>query len=527
MLAADKSSTTSKRTGIKTMPDPKKGFVYLVGAGPGRPDLITLRGAELIRIADCIICDKLANPALLEMARPDAEIVNVPKRIGAGSFTQDQINRILVAKALEGKVVVRLKGGDPCIFGRVTEEVVALNEVGVSFEIVPGITAAIAASEYTGIMLTDRRYSSQVAFITGREADGKQDTNIDWDVLARFPGTLVFYMGIGSLGLIAERLMANGRDVETPVALVANATLPSQRVVRAPLNRIVETCEREKIEPPALIIVGAAAAGESELDWFMKQPLFGKTIVTTRDQAGNAEFAGKILDRGGCPVEFSTIAIKPLTDGNEFLKAMSHLADYDWVIFTSPNGIRVFFDAMAALGKDARVFASNKLATLGVKTAAALAERGLRADFVPTVFTGRELGWQLVASTNLNGKKVLSLRSDLATNDLVDVLEKGGATVHDVGLYTAVPRTGDADALRKQIEDGGIDWLTFASPSAVRNFFDAIAPETVNGSRTRVASIGPVTSEQLKKLGVRIDLTAAEYTTDGLLDAIEAAEKTA
>ncbi|NLZ07832.1 MAG: uroporphyrinogen-III C-methyltransferase [Phycisphaerae bacterium] len=507
------------------MSQAKKGFVYLVGAGPGRADLITLRGAERIRIADCILCDKLANPALLEHARLDAQIIHVPKRIGAGSFTQDQINQLLVSKALEGKIVVRLKGGDPCIFGRVTEEAIALNEAGVGFEIVPGVTAAIAASEYTGIMLTDRRYSSQVAFITGREADGKEDTNIDWDVLARFPGTLVFYMGIGSLSLIAERLTAHGRAADTPVALVADATLPSQRVVRAPLCGIVEASQKAKIEPPALIIVGAAAGGDEELNWFMRQPLFGKTIVTTRDAAGNAEFARKILDRGARPVEFATIAIQPLTDGNEFLRTLTHLADYHWVIFTSPNGVKVFFDAMAALGKDARVFASNKLATLGAKTAAALAQYGIKADFVPTVFTGRELGWQLVAFANLNGKKVLSLRSELATDDLVDVLQKGGAIVEDVPLYTVVPKTGDAEALRRQIEDGQIDWLTFASPSAARNFFDAIGPEAVNAGRARVASIGPVTSEQLKKLGVRVDLTAAEYTTDGLLDAIEAAER--
>jgi uroporphyrinogen III methyltransferase/synthase len=507
------------------MSRPEKGFVYLVGAGPGRADLITLRGAELIRIADCILCDKLANPALLELARPDAEIVHVPKRIGPGSVTQEQINQTLVAKALEGKTVVRLKGGDPCIFGRVTEEVVALNAAGVGFEIVPGVTAAIAASEYTGIMLTDRRYSSQVAFITGREADGKEDSNIDWEVLARFPGTLVFYMGIGALGRIAERLMACGRAAETPVALVANATFPNQRVVRAPLNEIVEACRAEKIEPPALIIIGAAAEGDSELDWFMTQPLFGRTIVTTRDAAGNVEFAKKILNRGGNPVAFSTIAIQPLTDGNEFLRVLTHLGDYDWVIFTSPNGVRVFFEAMAALGKDARVFASNRLAALGVKTAAALAQYGIKADFVPTVFTGRELGRQLVAAANLNGKKVLSLRSELATNDLVEVLETGGAIVQDVPLYTAVPTTGDAEPLRRQIEDGQIDWLTFASPSAARNFFDAIPPELANAGRAKVASIGPVTSEQLNKLGVRVDLTAAEYTTDGLLDTIEAVER--
>jgi len=503
---------------------PEKGFVYLVGAGPGRADLITLRGAELIKIADCIICDKLANPALLELARADAEIVNVPKRIGPGSFTQDQINEILVQKALEGKVVVRLKGGDPCIFGRCTEEAALLNEAGIEFEIVPGVTAAIAGAEYTGIMLTDRRYSSQVAFITGREADGKKDTNIDWDVLARFPGTLVFYMGIGTLATIAEQLMANGRSAATPVALVANATLPAQRVVKAPLDQIVATCGREQIEPPALIIVGAAAAGDEGLNWFMRQPLFGKSIVSTRDAAGNAEFAQKIINRGGRPVAFPTIAIKPLTDGNAFVQALAQLADYDWVIFTSPNGVQVFFDVMAALGKDARVFASNRLAALGSKTAAALARYGIRADFVPTVFTGRELGTQLIALANLYKKKVLLLRSELATNDLVEVLEQSGADVNDVPLYTAVPKLGDAEALREQIEQDQVRWLTFASPSAVRNFFEKLPAAMVNNSRAKVASIGPVTSAQLEKLGVHVDLTADEHTTDGLLAAIERAE---
>ena len=509
---------------MKVTSMPEKGFVYLVGAGPGRADLITLRGAELIKIADCIICDKLANPALLELARADAEIVNVPKRIGPGSFTQDQINYILVEKALEGKTVVRLKGGDPCIFGRVTEEAVKLNEAGIGFEIVPGITAAIAASEYTGIMLTDRRYSSQVAFITGREADGKQDTNIDWDVLARFPGTLVFYMGIGTLPLIAEQLMANGRDAATPVALVANATFPTQRVVRAPLSEIVVTCQREKIEPPALIIIGAAAEGDSELNWFMRQPLFGKSMVSTRDAAGNAEFARLIASRGGRPVEFPTFAVKPLTEGNAFLRALTELTHYDWVIFTSPNGVDVFFDFMTTLGKDARVFASNRLAALGTKTAEALARYGIRADFVPTVFTGRELGTQLIALANLDKKRILLLRSELATNDLIEVLRQGGADVNNVSLYTAVPQTGDAAALREQIEQGRIHWLTFASPSAVRNFFERIAVDVVNAGSVKVASIGPVTTAQLDKLGVHVDLTAPEHTTDGLLAAIEQAE---
>jgi uroporphyrinogen III methyltransferase/synthase len=310
------------------------------------------------------------------------------------------------------------------------------------------------------------------------------------------------------------------------VALVANATLPNQRIVKAPLDRIVETCARAQIEPPALIIIGAVAEGDESLNWFMRRPLFGKTIVSTRDKAGNAEFARKIVDRGGTPVEFPTIAIKPLTDGSTFVQALATLANYDWVIFTSPNGVRVFFDAMAVLGKDARVFASNRLATLGAKTAESLARYGIKADFVPTVFTGRELGTQLLANVNLHDKKVLLLRSELATKDLVEVLEQGGAAVADVPLYTAVPQTGDVATLREQIEQGHVDWLTFASPSAVRNFFEQISPEPVNASSAKVASIGPVTTAQLQELGVHVDLTADEHTTDGLLDAIEQAQST-
>ena len=502
-----------------------KGIAYLVGAGPGRADLITLRGAELIKGADCIIVDKLANPALLEMARKDAEIIRVPKRIGPGSFTQDQINQILVEKALAGKTVVRLKGGDPCIFGRCTEEAALLNEAGVDFEIVPGITAAIAAAEYTGIMLTDRRYSSQVAFITGHEAEGKEDSNIDWNVLAHFPGTLVFYMGIGTLPTIAEQLMANGMSAGTSAALVANATLPTQRVVRAPLDRIVETCRHEQIEPPALIIVGAAAQGEAGLNWFMRKPLFGRTLVVTRDADGNAEMAQKIITRGGHPTEFTTMAIQPLTDRTEFLQVLTELTSYDWVIFTSPNGVDVFFAAIGAFGKDARVFASVRLATLGAKTAERLGQYGIKADFVPTVFTGRDLGLQLMSFANLRDKKVLLLRSELASDELVDVLQQGQARVRDVSIYTAVPQRGDAAGLAEQIRQGRIHWLTFASPSAVRGFLEQIQPAVVNAAPAKVASIGPVTSRELARLGVRIDLEATEHTVDGMLDAIENAER--
>jgi len=505
----------------------KKGKAYLVGAGPGRADLITLRGAELLKIADCIILDKLANPALLELARPDAEVIHVPKRIGPGSFTQDQVNQILVAKALEGKTVVRLKGGDPCIFGRCTEEAVLLNEAGVEFEIVPGITAALAASEYTGIMLTDRRYSSQVAFITGREAEGKEETNIDWEVLARFPGTLVFYMGIGALPCIAKKLIEHGRPAETPAALVADATLPTQRLVQAPLGRIAKECEKQQIEPPALVIVGPAAAGDPGLNWFMRQPLFGEGLVLTRDVAGNAESAKNIVARGGRPIEYPTLAITPRTDRTEFLRVLTAFSASDWVVFTSANGVRTFFEALRELGKDARVFGGMKIAAIGPRTADSLEQSGIRADFVPEVFTGRELARQLIGYTDLRGKKVLLLRSEIASAELVEGLGAGGAAVTDVPVYTAEPQKGDDRALIEQMQQGRVQWLTFASPSAVRAFFEQIPPAMVDSYSVRVASVGPVTSKELARLGVRADVEATEHTMDGLLDAIESVERRA
>ncbi len=504
----------------------KKPMVHLVGAGPGRADLITLRGAELLKIADCVIVDKLANPALLELVRRDAEIIYVPKRIGPGSFTQDQINQILVDKALEGKTVVRLKGGDPCIFGRCTEEAMLLNEAGVEFEIVPGITAAIAAAEYTGIMLTDRRYSSQVAFITGREAEGKEETNLDWGVLARFPGTLVFYMGIGALPSIAGRLIESGMSAETPAALVADATLPTQRLVQASLCRIVDECERQRIEPPALIVVGPAAAGDASLNWFMRLPLFGKGLVITRDAAGNADSARKVIAHGGRPVEYPTLAIRSLTDRNEFVHALAGFSGYDWVIFTSANGVRVFFDTLGGLGKDARVFGGMKIAAIGPRTAETLQQFGIRADFVPGVFTGRELARQLIGYTELRGKRVLLLRSEIASDELVKGLEAGEAEVADVAVYTAMAHKGDSAGLIAQMQQGRIQWLTFASPSAVRSFFEQIPPEVVLSYGVKVASVGPVTSKELAQFDVRVDVEATEHTIDGLLDAIENSERT-
>ncbi len=499
----------------------KKGFVYLVGAGPGRADLITVRGAEVLKSADCVIYDKLVNPDLLNYAPADAEIIHTPKRTACGSFTQDQINKLLIEKALNGRTVVRLKGGDPCIFGRGAEEAALLAEAGIDFEIVPGVTAAIAAGEYAGIMLTDRNYNSQVVFVTGQEAEEKPQSSIDWRWLARFSGTVVFYMAMGNLDFIADELIRNGMAEGTPAAVIADATLPSQRIVKDSLKHISKKCKDVKIEPPAIVVIGTAADCGPELNWFMKKPLFGKTIVVTRDEKGNADFAAKIIAEAGNPLKFATIKIKPLTETNEFLQALAKITEYDWIVFTSAKGAGIFFDYLHGLKKDARVFGYAKVAAIGSETAARLSLFGIKADFVPSIFTGRQLGSQLVGFANLRGKKILLLRSKLASDDLVKLLRDSGAEVDNVPAYTAVTEKNDCEWLRAKIAEGQADWLTFASPSSVDGFFEQIPVELVNSSGVKTASIGPVTSERLESLGVRVDVTAAGHTIDGLLAAIK------
>ncbi len=498
-----------------------KGFVYLVGAGPGRADLITVRGAEVLKTADCIIYDKLANPALLKFAPEGAEILHVPKRTGGNSVTQEEINKLMLEKALAGRTVVRLKGGDPCIFGRCSEELAVLNEHGIDFEIVPGITAGIAVAAYAGIMLTDREYSSQVIFVTGHEAPDRQKTNIDWPLLAKLNGTIVFYMGVGKLEYIVAQLMENGMNPDTPAVIIADATFPAQKVAKAPLAEINQKCIDDEIKPPAIIVVGTAAGSDTRLNWFMRQPLFGKNIVVTRDVPGNIDFANIIICHGGNPIKFPTIKIRPLTQKNDFLHTLAKITEYDWIIFTSGNGVAVFFEALQSLGKDARIFGSTKIAAIGGKTADRLSEFGIRADFIPGVFTSKELGRQLIAHTNLKNKKILLLRSKIASNELADLLKKAAAEVNDVAIYTAEKAKSKNMWLIEEINKGRIDFLTFASPSSVDNFFEQVLADLVNSANTKVASIGPVTSERLKTTGVSVDITAAEHTLDGLISAIE------
>jgi len=498
-----------------------KGTVYLVGAGPGRADLITLRGAELLRQADCVIVDKLVCPELLQMVRPDAEVVHVPKRIGPGSVSQGQINRLLVEKALAGKTVVRLKGGDPCVFGRCREEATALTRAGVHFEIVPGVTAAVAAAAHTGIFLTDRDYSSQVVFVTGHEAEGKGASRIDWAWLAGFGGTIVLYMAMAKLEAIVEQLIANRMPERTPVAIVSEATSARQKLLKGSLGEIAELVRREGIGSPAIVIIGQAAESDVRLNWFMSQPLFGKRLVVTRDGYGNAEFAAKIAARAGQAIEFATMKFVSLTSRNAFVQMLGCLSRFDWVIFTSRNGVKFFFESLCSIGKDARVLARAKVAAVGVRTAETLRRYGVVADFVPDVFTTRQLALQLARLGDLRGRKIALLRSELASDELAELLRRAGGEVTDVGVYTARALRQEPGWLVEQIRQGQVDWVTFASPFTARVFFEQIPAELVNESPVRIASIGPVTSEQLGTLGVKVDIEASEHTVDGLLDAIE------
>jgi uroporphyrinogen III methyltransferase/synthase len=502
----------------------KKGKVYLVGAGPGRIDLITLRGLELLKLADCVIYDKLANPALLRYAKPDAELIATPKRTGEESFTQQQINKLLVEKADKHDVIVRLKGGDPYIFGRGTEEAKWLADNGIDFEVVPGVTAAIAASAYSGIALTDRDFSSQVAFITGREAEGKQQSGIDWQTLAHFNGTLCFYMAMENFDFIVEQLTSKGLSPDTPAAVITNATQPTQKIAKATLASISEECKKQKIGPPAIIVIGATAEGDSRLEWLTKQPLFGKTLVITRDVEGNAELAYKIADKMGLAIELPVTKLKSLTDSTAFLKALSEIKSYDWVIFTSATGVEVVFDVLAKLIKDGRVFGSAKIAAIGSGTARELAKFGIRADFVPTTFTSKILAKELIETAQLRGRKVLLLRSKLASNELPDMLSNAGAVIENVPVYTQEKNLCDLKFLSEMMTEKRIGWIIFASPFSATCFYEQVPVDFVKSSNAKVASIGPVTTKRLTELGVKVDIEPSEHTIDGLLTAIEQTE---
>ncbi len=499
----------------------KKGKVYLVGAGPGRRDLVTLRGYNLLKQADCVIYDKLANPGLLGFAGENAEVIHTPKRIGSKSVSQKSINELLIKKSNEGKMVVRLKGGDPCIFGRGGEEAEVLARNEIPFEIVPGITAATAAAEYSGMFLTDRNYSSEVIFVTGREDPDKKETGIDWDLLAGFRGTIVFYMSVSEIKNVSDKLIKRGMSPETPASVIQNATFSDQKIYTSNIKEIPELFERENVKPPAIIIIGKSAEQRKHLNWFEKQSLSGQSIIITRDKKGNSIFGEVITERGGTALDFPAITIKTLPSLEDFKRILPEIGNSDWVIFTSANGVGIFFEYLEKLNMDARVFANCKIAAIGEKTAHKLSNFSISTDFVPDRFTSVQMGEQMSEQFDLAGRKMLLIRSDLATEDLENILEQNQAECNTFHLYTVNKIEIDLEKLRSSIEKHRPGFVTFTSPSSADSFFSQVSYELIEESGIKVVSIGPVTTEKLKELKIERVLEAKVHTIEGILDTIE------
>ena len=496
------------------------GTVYLVGAGPGDPGLITVKGLDCISRADVIIYDNLANSELLDVAWDAAEKIYVGKKAGEHSMKQEDINDLIAEKALVSDVVVRLKGGDPYVFGRGAEEVLVLREKGIPFEIVPGVTAGVAAAAYAGIPVTHRAHNSVLTFVTGHEDPKKAESSIDWQSLASGGGTLVFYMGVKNLPSISERLMSAGRSADTPVALVRNGTLPEQTVVTGTLSTIYQLAKDAGITPPALIIVGDVVGLREELSWFENKPLFGKTIVVTRSRTQTSRLAFELGDLGANVLSFPTIAIEPPEDSAPLFEAVSDLTPFDWIVFTSTNAVDFFFDALAESDSDSRALAGCGICAIGSGTIEQLEDNGIMADLVPDIYTSSKALEALLEAGAVKGKHFLLPRADIASPELPEGLTKAGATVTEVTSYKTVPAIPNPDIL-KALSEGAVDIVTFTSSSTARNFA-ALVGEALGKISDNVSfvSIGPETSKTAVAEGIEVSIEAEQHDIDGLVAAL-------
>ena len=493
------------------------GAVYLVGAGPGDPGLITARGAELLREADVVVYDRLVSPAVLALAA-NAELVYVGKEPDTPSEFQTFINEQLVAAASAGKTVVRLKGGDPFVFGRGGEEAMALAEAGVRFEVVPGITSAIAVPAYAGVPVTHRDIAAAFTVVTGSEDPAKPDPQVDWKALANVGGTIVVLMGWRNLPAIVQALLAEGRSPNTPVAVTQWGTLPNQHTVSGTLADIVEKGNEAGITSPVVTVIGETAALRPALRWFDRTPLFGKRVLVTRSRTQAGTLSALLAAHGAEAVELPTIAVEPLSDAPALDAVLAELGSFDWVIFTSTNGVDAVFERLAAARKDTRAFASVRVAAIGPATATALAARGITADLMPAAYSSRSVASSF-AALDIRDARILLPRADIAPPTLPDGLRQMGAQVTDVSAYhTAIPADAAA-AAKETLTSGTIDAVTFTSSSTVRNLVSMLGDAAlINGCK--VVSIGPVTSKTASELGVRVDREAAMHTVPGVADAV-------
>ncbi len=496
----------------------KIGKVYLVGAGPGDPGLFTLKGKALLEKAEVVVYDYLANPELLKFCKESCEFIYVGKKGGAHTMPQEEINKLLVKKAKEGKLVVRLKGGDPFLFGRGGEELEELVKEGIPFEVVPGITSGIAVPAYAGIPVTHRDFTSTLALITGHEAEGKEESRIDFKALARL-GTLVFFMGVKNLPHIVENLIKEGKKPETPCAVIQWGTTPKQKTAEGTLATIGEEVKKKGITAPAIIVVGEVVNLRKNFNWFEKKPLFGKRIIITRTREQASKLREALYENGAEVIEIPTIEVRPIIN-EETKYIIRNLSNFDWLIFTSENGIRFFFEALFNEELDVRALGSLKIAVIGPATLEALKNFGLRADLIPEKNYTQEGLVEAFEKAEVSGKKILLVRAKIAREVLPESLKEKGAEVTILPIYETLKPNDSAELLKKALSEG-VDAITFTSSSTVENFFELIKEEGLTLSdKVVLASIGPITSSTLRKFGYNPTVEAKEYTIPGLVQAL-------
>jgi uroporphyrinogen III methyltransferase/synthase len=494
----------------------KNGKVYLVGAGPGDLGLVTLRAKDCVKNADVVVYDHLANPDILGWAKDEAEIIYSGKQPGE-SRTQQEINALLVDKAREGKQVVRLKGGDPFVFGRGGEEAQEIAAAGIPFEIVPGITSAIAGPAYAGIPITHRAHNSHVTFFTGHEDPTKTGSAIDYGALAKLGGTQVMLMGVERLGAVTSEMLKHGVRSDLPVALIRWATTGQQRTLTGTLSDIAQKAEANNFEAPALAVFGDVVSLRDRLSWYDKRPLLGKRIVVTRTRKQAGILSDKLRALGAHVIELPTIRIEPPTNLREFAELVQDAHGYDWIVFTSANGVDAFFEIFFKLYDDAREIGGVRIAAIGPATAQRVKDFHLHVDLQPEDFVAEGVVREFKKQGSIENERILVVRAEKAREVLPKELSAAGAIVDEAFAYRTVPETRDLTGARRQLAEGGADVITFTSSSTVENFL-ALGLPWPKGMR--VASIGPITSKTVRDHGLNVDIEARRHDIDGLVKAI-------
>lgn len=495
----------------------KKGICYLVGAGPGDPGLLTLRGKECLEQAEVVVYDYLANPELLQFAPPEAERIYAGKKSGTHTLTQEEIAALLVEKTRKGSFVVRLKGGDPFLFGRGGEEAEALAAAKLPFAIIPGVSSALAGPAYAGIPVTHRAHNAVLTIFTGHEDPDKPDSKVDYEAIARVPGTKVMLMGVERIDAISRSLEQGGMPTTTPVALIRWATTGRQESLISTLGEVAAEVERRNFKAPAVAVFGPVVDLRKQLNWFESRPLFGRRIAVTRTRRQAGALLTSLRNLGADAYELPTIRIEPPTDVNAFAELVEDVHTYDWLVFTSPNGVDSFFEKFFQLFQDARAIGPVRIAAIGPATAERVRHFRLAVDLMPEKYVAEEIVAALQKTTSLDNLKILLCRAEQAREVLPQELSKLGAIVDEAVAYRTVAETGDPSGGKERFTKEGADWITFTSSSTAENFQKLGLPWP---DGCRAASIGPVTSATMQKLGLPVDAEALVHDIPGLVQSL-------